>query len=307
MPSPTQHQDNTNNAPVSVSESNEDEEETPTGASVIVGTGSSVLGEMSTKVRTQTRILKEKLLTASTTESGAEGENGNGSKRRRLFLDRIALISEKLLRSDNASIVDEEGSDEDITAQSDLTLPNRQIHIVTTAALPWMTGTSLNPLLRAAYMCKMTKRINGIDAESSMDGICEAGVFNNTDVTIGASANAGDATSTDVATPKKPRQYVTLVVPWLELEQDRRELYGSQHVFENQAEQETYIRDWMRQQEDLYEEADPETGIRILFYPARYHSGLRSIFAMGDICSLIPEEEADIAVLEEAEHVSTMM
>ena len=37
----------------------------------------------------------------------------------------------------------------------------------------------------------------------------------------------------------------------------------------------------------LPEQADPDCGIKILFYPTRYHSGLESIFAMGDIMSII--------------------
>eukprot|EP00797_Seminavis_robusta_P017704 Sro264_g102430.1 Digalactosyldiacylglycerol synthase 1, chloroplastic (714) ;mRNA; f:4780-6921 len=145
----------------------------------------------------------------------------------------------------------------------------RDNFIVTTAALPWFTGTAVNPLLRAASLSQFQRRQFAPN-----------------------------------------RCTVTLVIPWLEVEQDRVALYGSDWQDKTQADQEAYIRDWLSKA-NMPEEAQPsaEGGIQILFYPARYHSKLSSIFAMGDLCEFIVEQnnleisKDAVCVLEEPEHV----
>jgi len=157
--------------------------------------------------------------------------------RRTDFLDRMARVSDALLESEHDAILEKEEEediqDSAITHQSDLTRPGRYFTIVTTAALPWMTGTAVNPLLRAAHLVRKTQSINN----------------------------------------SKQQQWVTLVVPWLELEEDRQELYGK--VFQDEEEQEDYIRTWLREDADMPDAADPNTGLKIRFYPARYHPGLK--------------------------------
>lgn len=142
--------------------------------------------------------------------------------------------------------------------------------IVTTAALPWMTGTAINPLLRAAHSCKYTNRLL---KENNLS----------------------------------QRQLVTLVLPWLELKKDREKLYGGD-LFQDEHGQEEYLRLWMKDKAGLEDESCKDHGLKIIWYPARYHDDLGSIFAMGDICSLIPDDNVNpdhtICILEEPEHLN---
>jgi hypothetical protein len=149
---------------------------------------------------------------------------------------------------------DDDGTLDEITPESDIRNPERRIWVVTTAALPWMTGTAVNPLLRALYL-----------------------------------------------TRGRPKEFVTLMIPWMEDAESRRKIYGKDRIFETSAEQEEWIRHFCRTRAFC---ADEEENLRIRFYSAVYHEAFGSIFPTQDICSLISAEEADVAILEEPEHLT---
>ncbi|CAL9098881.1 unnamed protein product [Musa textilis] len=125
----------------------------------------------------------------------------------------------------------------------------RHVAIVTTASLPWMTGTAVNPLFRAAYLAKSAK------------------------------------------------QDVTLVVPWL-CKLDQELVYPNNLSFSSPEEQEAYIRNWL--EERIGFKAD----FKISFYPGKFSKERRSIIPAGDTTQFIPSKEADIAILEEPEHLN---
>lgn len=125
----------------------------------------------------------------------------------------------------------------------------RHVAVVTTASLPWMTGTAVNPLFRAAYLAKGT------------------------------------------------RQDVTLVVPWL-CKSDQELVYPNSMTFNSPEEQEAYIRSW------LEERLGFESDFKISFYPGKFSKERRSIIPAGDTSQFIPSREADIAILEEPEHLN---
>ncbi|KAG4925534.1 hypothetical protein JHK87_051074 [Glycine soja] len=145
------------------------------------------------------------------------------------------------------------------------------IAIFTTASLPWLTGTAVNPLFRAAYLAKSGERD------------------------------------------------VTLVIPWLSLK-DQRLVYPNNITFASPSEHEKYICQW------LEERVGFTSGFSIQFYPGKppcdllavvgyclsflgncivqFSRDKRSILAVGDISEIIPDKVADIAVLEEPEHLT---
>lgn len=187
---------------------------------------------------------------------------------------------------------DPQDDDDEPTEESDLKnkIYERNFHIVTTAALPWFTGTAVNPLLRAAYLLRRSRE--DYESQKSSSEMKEETRYSFRKSWVRTEH-----------TPEQTISNVTLVIPWLIDEKDRKQVYGSRK-FDREEDQEFFIRSWLRESAHLPEEAHPITGIKIMFYPSRYHSGLGSIFAMGDICSLIHDEDADVCILEEPEHLN---
>ena len=245
-------------------------------------------------------------------------DDGNNKGRRRKFSKRLSKGRRRSkVRDDNTNYAgknssrseyyesleydndDDDDDDERITFQSDLLRPGRYIHIVTTAALPWFTGTAVNPLLRAAYLHDRLQVIN--KNTTRLDNIMNGTTsVNSTDNNKNATSTTNTNKAAGEEEDKRGGSYVTLVIPWLELEEDQKQLYNGR-VFASVFEQERYVRQWLEESAKM---VDAARNLNIVFYNARYHADLGSVFAMGDIISTLPQHQLDVCVLEEPEHVN---
>lgn len=144
---------------------------------------------------------------------------------------------------------------EEVLDYTDLSDLSKNLLVVTTASLPWMTGTAVNPLLRAAYLTHGRKPAGGSS---------------------------------------------TLMVPFLERDEDQTRVYGKIR-FKAPAEQEDYIRNWLRESAGM---EDAAADLRIKFYTAWQNKAENSIYSMGDITALLDDEDYDICILEEVEHLN---
>ncbi|CAB9521529.1 Digalactosyldiacylglycerol synthase 1, chloroplastic [Seminavis robusta] len=145
---------------------------------------------------------------------------------------------------------------EAVLPHTDISDKSKRVWIVTTAALPWMTGTAVNPLLRAAYMTEGRKEAGGS---------------------------------------------VTLLLPWLERQEDQDMVYGQGKSFSTPEDQEAHIRGWLKNTAKM-EDASEVLDIR--WYTAWQNKAENSVYSMGDIVADISEDEVDIMVLEEPEHLN---
>lgn len=145
---------------------------------------------------------------------------------------------------------------EAVLPHTDISDKSKRLLIVTTASLPWRTGTAVNALLRAAYLTKDRKIAGGS---------------------------------------------VTLMLPWLEREEDQHRVYGVDNVFQSPTEQTEYIRTWLRESANLQQASEE---LIVQWYTAWQNPTENSIYSMGDITALVSADHVDICILEEPEHLN---
>eukprot|EP00986_Skeletonema_menzelii_P015624 scaffold12258_cov158-Skeletonema_menzelii.AAC.4 len=264
------NEENKNNKMVKTNDNNLIEEEEPQDPTFCgVGMDDMVLpcgmgGAVATATLPRELISRLSLLPESSSADSKQQNSSNNDLVSSLYSDNLTCLCGpgKLSEDENDPI-----------PASVLSDPNRSICVVTTAALPWRTGTAVNPLLRALYLVRFQREHQRVD---DADG-CET----------------------------NSKGSVALVIPWLESSEERNKLYGATNKFsdgpQGMKEQEQWIKQYAKERCDMEVEANE---LKYIWYPAFYLASFGSIFPKVDLCNYIPSELVDVAILEEPEHLN---
>jgi len=178
----------------------------------------------------------------------------------------------------------------DASVASDLRLGPRDITIVTTAGLPWMTGTAVNPLLRAVYLAREGHRVSlvipWLENAEDQERVFPKGVFFETQEEQAEYINNwvrrelgpdGLAGVVDPPTPGAPLG----------------DTAGAGLGFDGVVAGTTGTG------------ASEERLFSVRFYESVYSVDFGSILPLGDITTIFgPDEVKDVCVLEEPEHLT---
>jgi hypothetical protein len=224
---------------------------------VAAANASAVEEASSTETSALTKSDLSHYLPASVRDTGDDGtDEFSVSEKENSFQTTAKSTTSTLAKKPALPIPEPAKPGQDVLPHTDVADKSKRILIVTTAAMPWRTGTAVNPLLRAAYL------------------------------TEGRTAAGGS---------------VTLMIPWLERPEDQERVYGKNQVFKSSEEQTTYIQNWLRNDAKMPTAADE---LQIRWYTAWHNKIENSIYSMGDITALVGNDEIDICILEEPEHLN---